>query len=363
MAMRGGPNISKGGSGLPSRLIFHGVEGIGKSTLGAFAPKPIFGMSRGETGLLTLIDNGLVPETDHFDEWQTWHEAMECINWLIVEKAENRTFVLDTLNGLERLCHEQVCKDAFDDRWDYFQAFGKGVELALQEWIRFLTLLDRLREVRRMGIILLCHTKVKTFKNPEGDDYDRYTPDLSDKTWSITHKWADIVLFGNYKTDVKKQKGDTKAKPQSAAGTSNRFFYTQRTPAYDAKNRNGLPHSIPMGAKPSEVWNGLLASLKRNRPVAGAPAAANGTHSPAVSAVTSPQGSDPAPKGGLCSDAQLKEINELATAIGWDFQEINEAAVEQVEGCQIVQDMTVLQADLFITYLKKLRDQALANNS
>lgn len=72
---------------------------------------------------------------------------------------------------------------------------------------------------------------------------------------------------------------------------------------------------------------------------------------------------EPTTKGGLCSDAQLREINELATAIGWDFQDINEAAAEQVEGCQIVQDMTVLQADQFIAHLKKLREQVLASNS
>src|SRR4051812_31251234 len=51
------------GSGLPSRGVIYGPEGTGKTTLGAMFPKPVFLMTRGETGLETLIDAGRVAET------------------------------------------------------------------------------------------------------------------------------------------------------------------------------------------------------------------------------------------------------------------------------------------------------------
>lgn len=255
--------ITKAGSGLPSRVIVHGVEGVGKSTIGAFAPKPVFGMTRGETGLLTLIDTGAVPPTDHFPkDFQSWVELKNAVNYLIIQPTGHKTFVLDTLNGAERLCLEHVCQVKYGGSWESFLAYGRGIESALQEWIDFLSVLDRLREAQRMAIILLCHTKVKTFKNPEGDDYDRYTPDMHDKTWGITHKWADIVLFANFETFAQKDKQATRAKAVSAG---NRLLYTQRRAAWDAKNRCNLPPEIPMGTEPHQGWTNLFEALKAGR--------------------------------------------------------------------------------------------------
>lgn len=257
-----GPRISRGGSGLPSRVIVHGVEGIGKTSFAAQAPKPIFGMTRGETGLLTLIDNGLLSETDHYDEFTCWQDLTYAVNHLIVTERDNRTFVLDTVNGAERLCFEHVCNTDFNGRWGSFMNYGRGPDKATENWIDFLSTLDRLRERKRMAIVLLCHSKVKTFKNPEGDDYDRYTPDMHDKTWGLTHKWADVVLFGNYETQVKKDKGELRSKGLSD-GT--RLLYAQRTAAWDAKNRLGLPQEISMGRTPQEAWHNFHEAAKRGR--------------------------------------------------------------------------------------------------
>jgi hypothetical protein len=171
---RAAPAISRTGSGLPSRVVIHGVEGCGKSSLGAFAPKPVFSMTRGESGLLTLIDNALVGPTDHFDEAMAWGDLLEQVRWLTAGDHQNRTYVLDTLNGAERLCFEHVTREKFDGNPEQFLAYGKGPEIAQAEWIKLLLLLDELRNRRRMSIMLLCHTRIKTFRNPDGDDFDRY---------------------------------------------------------------------------------------------------------------------------------------------------------------------------------------------
>lgn len=250
---------------LPSRIVFYGVEGIGKTSLGAHAPNPIFGMSLGETGLLTLLDNGRLAPTPHFDEWSCWGEALDNLDFLLRNPnwmPDRRCLVLDTGNGLERLCHDHVCDTQFQGDRGQFMAFAKGPDVALPTWTALLTLLDKIRAVRKMGVIMLCHAKVKKFSNPEGEDYDRYTVDMDPKTWSLTHKWADIVLFGNYKTEVKKNYGQMKAKGTSDQG---RHFFTRRMPAFDAKNRHGLPDTISMGKKPVEGWNNLAAALKKSR--------------------------------------------------------------------------------------------------
>lgn len=262
---RAGPNITSGGSGLPSRIILHGVEGVGKSSFGAFAPKPIFFLTGGETGLLTLIDNGLAPETPHFDPFVSWRDLLGAMRWLASDEAKQhdfRTLALDTLNGAQILCFEHVCRSNFQGDLDKFLAYGRGPEIAVGEWANLFAALDELRAARKMGLILLCHTKIKTFKNPEGEDYDRYSPELHDKCWGPAAKWADVILFANFETLAKKERGAMRAKGQDC-GT--RVLYTQRTAVYDAKNRLGLPPEIPMGEKPASAWNNFVNAARKVR--------------------------------------------------------------------------------------------------
>jgi hypothetical protein len=265
-------NITMGGSGLPNRCIVHGLEGAGKTSFGCCAPKPAYLMTRGETGLLTLIDSRRVPETAHFPEIMTWEQLLAAIETLTSERHEYRTLVLDTLNGAERLCHEHVCARDFDGRWgkDGFTSYMTGYDVSLAEWRKLLDALDQLRAKRRMSILALAHTKISPFKNPEGPDYDRYTVDVHHKTWGLTHKWADLVLFVNFVAHVEAKRNDTSGK---AKGGSRRVIYTTRTAAYDAKNRHGLPEQIDAGNSPAEAWNNFVAALqagKQQQPTAPA---------------------------------------------------------------------------------------------
>ena len=251
------------GRGLPSRLVLHGVEGVGKSSFGAFAPSPIFIMGRGETGLETLIDSGQLPEIPHLPELQSWPDVLAAINEILTADHKYRTLVIDTLNSLERLCHEEVCRREFANDWGEkgFVGWQRGFEISLADWRVFLALLDRVREERQMAIIALCHTKVGNFTNPEGPDFDRYMPDLHKKTWGLTHKWADLVLFANFETQVQ----DEKKKKSKGVGGQDRIIYTERHAAWDAKNRHGLPPEISMGNSGKEAWNNFLQAMQDSR--------------------------------------------------------------------------------------------------
>jgi AAA domain len=261
-------DIQNTGRGLPSRGFMHGTEGTGKTSFGCASPKPIALMTSGETGLATLLDAGRVPKTPHFPEIETFPALLDVVEVLRTEPHEFRTLVIDTVNGAERLCHEHVCRRDFGGRWgrDGFGAYGAGPEVAQAEWRELLTALDRLREVRHMGILALCHSKIAPFKNPEGPDYDRYTPDLHAKTWALTHRWADYVLFLNFDTHVDAGKA---AKPKGKGGTR-RVLHTERTAAFDAKNRHGLPARIDCGESAAEAWANLAAAMKAGRPATSA---------------------------------------------------------------------------------------------
>ena len=245
-----------------------GLAGIGKTTLAAYSVKPVFIMPKGETGLITLMNAGRLPQIPHFPETKTWLELRGQLEVLLREPHDYRTLVIDTVNATESLLHQFVCDTEFDADWSKsgFLSYNAGYEVALDPLRRdLLAPLDRLRHEKRMQIILLGHIRIKTFKNPEGADYDRYQPDIHEKTWALIDRWLDTVLFVNYETIVTHVTDSGKQKKGKALGGSRRFAYTERTAAYDAKNRLGLPRQIDLGEEPSEAWGRLTVAVREAR--------------------------------------------------------------------------------------------------
>lgn len=245
----------------PPRLVITAVEGFGKTTLGAFARDPVILMARGETGFDTLRGAGLVPDVDAA-LIEDWLHLLAHVEHLIANETGHKTCVLDALGGFERLCHEFVCRRDFggDFGEKSFLSYNKGYEVSIGEWLKLLQALDRLREVRKMTILILSHSMVRPFKNPLGDDFDRYVADVHGKTWGPTHKWADCVLFGNFvHAIVKTRPADKSGK---GVGKTARVLYAVRRDAFDAKNRYGMPESIDLTDVPSEGW-GIIANAIR----------------------------------------------------------------------------------------------------
>jgi len=261
--------ITSSGSGMPNRYCLHGPEKWGKTSFAAQAPKPIFIQSRGETGLDPLIDAGRVKETAHFPESQDWMEFLGCIRALIDEDHDYKTLVIDTLNGAERLCHEFVCARDFGGEWGDkgFSSYSKGPEVSLSEWRTLLSALDELRRKKRMTIFALCHTKVAPYRNPTGADYDRFQPDMDKRTWALTAKWADVILFGAFDETVAAVRENKKTGEQKGKGLGGnvRLMYTEKTAAYDAGNRLGLPPEIEMGNSAEEAWKSFANAVKAGR--------------------------------------------------------------------------------------------------
>jgi hypothetical protein len=114
---------------------------------------------------------------------------------------------------------------------------------ALDEWRVFLARLERLRRAKQMGVILIAHSWIKPFKNPEGDDFDRYEMKLHPKAGGLLREWCDAVLFANYEILTVKESEKAKAK---GVTTGERIVHTRRTHAFDAKNRYGLPETLPL---------------------------------------------------------------------------------------------------------------------
>jgi hypothetical protein len=74
------------------------------------------------------------------------------------------------------------------------------------------------------------------------EGWDRYELKLSKQVGPLVKEWSDLLLFANYRTRiVEGADGRNRAK-----GGKERVLFTERTAAWDAKNRFGLAPEIPM---------------------------------------------------------------------------------------------------------------------
>lgn len=227
--------VTRGRIERPMRLLVYGTEGIGKSTFAANAPSPIFLASEDGTAELDVA---------RFQPPRTWGDVLEAIAELTTGAHEYRTFVVDTLDWLEPICWQHVITQAHDPKIKSIEAFGygKGYQAALDTWRVFLAALERLRNVRSMHVVLLAHAWIKSFANPEGDSYDRYELKLNAKASGALKEWCDAVLFARYETFTLKDE----RKRVRGVSSGARVIHTQRTAAWDAKNRYDLPDTLPL---------------------------------------------------------------------------------------------------------------------
>lgn len=233
------------------RILFYAPEGFGKTTFAAFAPDPVILMARDETGVDRLLQSRSIPELPAVT-CETWSDLIGWLDDLIVNPQGRRTVVLDALGGFERLCMEHCIATHYNGSADAFDAYGKGYKVHASEWMKMLGRLDQLNR-RGIVVVLLAHSVVKAFDDPQTVKYDRYRIDLSEHVGPPTMKWADAVLFGNYFTVVSKE--NEKAKKGKALGGKERHVYTERTAAFDAKNGYRMPPDIALPDEPEASWS------------------------------------------------------------------------------------------------------------
>jgi hypothetical protein len=238
----------------PVRIVFYSVEGLGKSTFAASAPAPVF---------LGTEDGTAQLDVKRLPDPRTWQEVLDAVAILTDGEHAYRTLVLDTADWIEPLVWAHVCEAAGKKSIEDLP-YGKGYTAALDHWRVLLSRLDALREKRRMHVIVLAHSWVRTFKSPDSDDFDRYEMKVHAKAGGLLKEWADCVFFGSYET-LTRDANNGKAKGVS---TGKRLVHTQRTAAWDAKNRYDLPESFELPR--DEGWATFVAAAKEAREARGA---------------------------------------------------------------------------------------------
>lgn len=224
-------NVISGVQRTAIKTLIYGPEGIGKSTLAAMWPNPIFVDLEGGTNQLPVV---------RLETPSSWSMLRAELTAIKNREVPCSTVVIDTMDAAERMCAEYIMardgKKSIEE-WGY----GKGYTILQEEFGR---LLDYLTDTAASGInvVVLGHSTMRKFERPdESGAYDRFELKLTKQVSPMVKEWADMVLFCDYKTYVETNKAG-KAKATGGA----RVIRTTHAPTWDAKNRFGLPDELPL---------------------------------------------------------------------------------------------------------------------
>ena len=215
----------------PQKLVIYGPEGIGKSTLAAKAPDPLFIDTEGGTAHMDVA---------RVEKPESWEQLIATVNEVAADPTVCKTLVLDTADWAEAICIKDVCakyKKAGVEEFGY----GKGYTYIAEEFSRLLAALDKVIAAG-IHVVITAHAKMRKFEQPdEMGAYDRWEMKLSKQVAPLLKEWCDTLLFLNYKTFVVTSENDTKK-----AQGGKRVMYATHHVCWDAKNRAGLPDEMDL---------------------------------------------------------------------------------------------------------------------
>ncbi len=242
----------------PLRYCFYGPEGVGKSSLAADAPSVLFLDIEGGSDYLSVARypfrdgvGGHVP--------RDYADVTAAIDDLIDHPGHGYEHVaIDTIDALEALVHAHVCKQHGQKSIEGF-GYGKGYNVALDEMRALFARFDRLRD-QGVSVILIGHSIVKTFKNPEGEDYDRFQPHLHEKIAALVKRQCEIVGFVGFESGSAKLAEDAAQTPRARGWSSGKRLvrFAHEAPR-DAKTRVAMPGEIDLNV--DHPWAPIAAAV------------------------------------------------------------------------------------------------------
>ena len=224
-------NIVTGVEKTPIKICIYGAEGVGKTSLAAHMPEPLFIDTEGGTSRLNV----------RRIKCTKWEDLISIVKEVIDTPTVCKTLVVDTADWAESLCINFVCNKYRKANIEDF-GYGKGYTYLAEEFSEFLKLLNQLVDVG-INPVVIAHGKPRKYELPEEQgQFDRWEMKLSKQVAPLIKEWCDMLLFCNYKTFVVTTENNTKK-----AQGGKRVMYTTHNPCWDAKNRFNLPDELDLG--------------------------------------------------------------------------------------------------------------------
>ena len=233
--------VRSGRLGRAQKIVIYAPEGFGKSTIASQFPAPLFldiedSTSQLEVSRLTRAD---LPDL----------KTVEFALATIACERPCATLIVDTADWLEQMALDALIAEAGNPKIAGVEDFGygKGYTLLKERMLLLLTKLDAI-VAAGITVVLLAHSRVVKFEPPDGAaTYDRYELKLSKQVEPLVKEWADMLLFGNWRTQVKERDRSEADAQFKSVGGKERLLHCNRCPAWDAKNRHGLADEEPWG--------------------------------------------------------------------------------------------------------------------
>ena len=241
---------------LAPRILIHGQEGVGKTTLASKFPSPIFLQTEdGCPGGLEINSFGLI---------ESFADLRSAISALASEPHRFQTVVLDSIDAAEELIWRDVCRS---QGWSSIESpgYGRGYIVVDSWWLDILKGLDYLRRQHGMIPLLLGHSAIETINDPRVASYTSYQLRLHKRARGLVQDNMDAIGFLAPDLHVQSEEVGFGKKRNRAEGGSQRWLHFEGRPSFVAKNRYGLPAKMPV---PKDFSYGALAPYLPPQPSA-----------------------------------------------------------------------------------------------
>lgn len=240
----------------PVVVTILGDSGMGKTSLAASFPKPLF--IRGEDGLQAVPAESrpdALPLVESVD--QLWDQFKA----VITEEHDYKTIVVDSVTALERLFIQHVIDTDPKKPKSINTAmggYGAGFNAVASMHQRVRRAAERMVQ-KGLNVVFVAHADVDQIDLPDEDPFSRYNLRLNKKSVAPYVDDSDVVGFIKLKTFTT---GDGERKKAISDGS--RVLVTYATAANVSKNRYGITEDlvVELGENPLVGYVPFLRGVK-----------------------------------------------------------------------------------------------------
>ena len=230
----------------PQVITICGDAGLGKSSLAATFPKPIF--VRAEDGV-ARIPQAFRPQAlpPIRSEEQLWEQ----LKALVHEDHDFQTCVIDTVSAADRMFVQSILKQDGKAKSlnQALGGYGAGFSALAAKHQQVRNAGELMRLKRGMNVVFLAHTEVGTMRLPDMDDFSRYSLRMThDKSLPPYLDDVDAVGFLRQRIVLRGDEGDRK----KAVSDDTRELVMHVTASNVSKNAYGItePIEVKLGVNP-----------------------------------------------------------------------------------------------------------------